>query len=100
MLKNNKERRQWIDDFDNNYSIIANTGSVRVLESNRLPDDSRIIIIQVYTTRGSYDYDKSEYVNKNDWMIVDRYIKYGNQKRLLLRASPSVLVEHIKGIKS
>lgn len=99
MLKNNKERRQWIDDFDNKYSIIVDTGSVRVLQSYRLPDDSRIIIIQVYTARGIYDYDKGEYVSKNEWMVVERYIKYANE-RTLLRASPSVLVEHIKGIKS
>lgn len=99
MLKNNRERRQWIDDFYNNYIITVDTGSVRVWESNRLPDDSRIIVIQVYTTRGSYDYDKREYVSKNEWMVVERYIKYASE-RTLLRASPSVLVEHIKGIKS
>ena len=98
MLKNNKERRQWIDNLNSNYTITVDTGSVKVLESKYLPDGSEIIVIQVFVTRGNWDYDLKQYVSSNEWQVVDRYIKLPGE-RTIQRKSPSELVDHLRGIK-
>lgn len=99
MLKNKDERRKWIDNYEENYAVTFDNGSVRVLESNLLPDRTRIVVILIFTKRFRYDDKKRDYTHEKEWSVVDRYLKAQGDK-VLIRKSLSELVEHLKRIKS
>lgn len=97
MLKNKDERRKWIDNYEENYTVAFDNGSVRVLESNLLPDGTRIVVILIFTKRFRYDDKKRDYTHEKEWSVVDRCLTEGD--RILVRKSPTELVDHLKGIK-
>lgn len=97
MLRNKEQRREWIDNYEENYAVTFDNGSVRVLESNLLSDESRIVVIQIFTKRFRYDDKIRDYTHEKEWSVVDRCLTEGD--RILVRKSPSELVEHLKRIK-
>lgn len=98
MLRNKEQRREWIDNYEENYSITSDNGSVRILESKLLGDGTTIVVIQVYTKKLIYNHNTHNYTHEKAWVDIERYIKSFDEK-VMIRKSPSELVEHLKRIK-
>lgn len=98
MLKNNIQRKEWIENLKNNYRVILENELVKVLKSKHLDDESSIIVIQVYTQNRGYDLNTHKTINVKHWITIGRYILLKDDKALHER-SISELVDHMRSIK-
>lgn len=64
MLKNNNERKQWIENEDN-YEIITVSEFARYRKSRPLDDGSCIVVFETKMRGSTWDHEKNKIVEKS-----------------------------------
>ena len=71
MLKNNNERKQWIENEDN-YEIITVSEFARYRKSRPLDDGSCIVVFETKMKRYTWDHEKKNItVEKIKWVKLE-----------------------------
>lgn len=99
MLKNNKERKEWIEN-DDNYEVYEISPFSRWRRSRKLADGSYIVIYEVKEKINRYDFENRcnyEYVK---WGVIGKFITSDhNNETILEKTSTSDIVARMAKMK-
>lgn len=83
MLKNNNERKQWIENEDN-YEIITVSEFARYRKSRPLDDGSCIVVFETKMRGNTWDHEKNKIVEKIKWSKIGMFITCSYENETLL----------------
>lgn len=99
MLKNNKERKEWIEN-DNTYEVLEISPFSRWKKSRRLDDGSYIVIYEVKEKINRYDFEKRCNYECVKWTVIGKFIAsvYDNET-VLEKTSTSDIIARMAKMK-
>jgi len=83
MLKNNNERKQWIENEDN-YEIISVSEFARYRKSRPLDDGSCIVVFETKMRGNTWNHEKNKIVEKIKWSKIGMFITHSYENETLL----------------
>lgn len=83
MLKNNNERKEWIEN-ENNYEIITVSEFARYRKSKLLDDGSYIVIFEIKMIRRVWDLELRKTVEKIKWDKIGMFITFSYDDETVL----------------
>lgn len=83
MLKNNNERKQWIENEDN-YEIITVSQFARYRKSRPLDDGSCIVIFEIKMKASVWNHETRKTNEKIKWNKIGMFITYSYENETLL----------------